>query len=71
MTKKYNPVIDDMFEFIRNKTTADFSIESIVEQVLDRYPSQVAYYKCDKDMIRVFITHLCEYARFMYTNKLN
>lgn len=38
---------------------------------MSRYPSQVAYYKCDKDMIRTFITHLCEYAKFMYTNILN
>jgi|LSQX01.1.fsa_nt_gb hypothetical protein len=67
---KYKPVITDMFEFIRNKTTAGFSVDSITDQVMQRFPSQVAFYKCDKEMVRVFIYQLCEFARFMYTNKL-
>ena len=71
MIKKYKPVITDMFEYIRNRTTAEYSVESIVDSVIERFPAHIAYYECSPEMLREFITQLCEYAKFVYTNKLN
>lgn len=66
MTKKYKPIITDMFEFIKNNTVAGFSPESITELVIQRFPAYIAYYECSPTMYREFITQLCEYAKYSY-----
>jgi hypothetical protein len=71
MIAKYKPILNDMFEFIRNKTTADYSAESIAAEVMKKFKTEIAYYKCEQEMICEFVNQLCEFARFMYTNKLN
>ena len=60
----------DMFEFIHNKTVLGFSPDSIAEDAEKRFPAYIAFYKCDKSMVKELIMQLCEYAKFEITRKL-
>ena len=70
MIPKYKNMIYDLYEYIRNRTVAGFSAESITDEVMKRYKPAIRFYKCDYDMVYEFILSLAEFARFMYTNQL-
>lgn len=69
MNKKYKPIIRDMFEYIRNHVAAEYATDTIVDSVISRFPAYIAYYDCSPEMYKEFITQLCEYAKFVYTNR--
>lgn len=68
MRPKYRFVKKHIFEYINNRLQAGIRPEVIAKEIMARFPAEVAFFKCDADMIDEFLCWLCEEAYF-YINR--
>lgn len=68
--KKYIPLTNNMFEYIRNRITVGAEVNDIISEVMKRYSPELTYYRCDDDMVREFVTQLVHFAYYVQNNEL-
>ena len=66
MIAKYQRVMDSMHNYIYNAIQVEERDSVIVMEVKDRYPSYIAFYKVDTEMIQEFLEQLVKYTRKTY-----
>ena len=69
MIKKYETVKQDVFEYIRNRVKWDVNPSSIAAELEYRFPTYVAFYKCDPEMINEHMLWLIEQAYYYQHGK--
>jgi len=69
MIKKYSTIRDDMLVYMRNRITAGIGINEVSNEVMEKYPIQLAFYMLDDKMIREFIEEIARAIYFMYHNE--
>lgn len=69
MLKKYIPVLNNIFEYIRNRTTVKIDVETIADEVIKRFSPEILYPDVNNECLRDIVLTLCKYAYFMYHNE--
>lgn len=68
MLKKYRFVKKHIFEYIHNRIQAGIAPAVIAREVEAKFPAEVAFFKCDPDMLLEFLTWMAEEA-YWYVNR--
>ena len=69
MLKKYLPVLNNIFEYIRNRTTVAAPLDDIVDEVISRFSPEILYPEVSNEGLRDIIITLAKYAYFSHHNK--
>jgi len=69
MIRKYEGILNDIFEYIRNRLVAGTLPEAIVREVIEKYPTELAYYKVDIDMKYELVRELVAFGYFLYNGE--
>jgi len=68
MLKKYLPVLNNMFEYIRNRTSVGTDISIICDEVMSKYSPEILFPENSSEGLRDTIMVLCKYAYFLHNN---
>jgi len=68
MIEKYKTVKQDVFEYVRNRVKLGIKPGNIAAEVEHRFPTFIAFFKCDPEMINEFIQWLIEQAYYYEHN---
>ena len=63
MIAKYESMMDDVFGYMYNSIQIVESDEQIAKEILSKFPTYVAYFKCDSEMIFEFLYQTCRSMR--------
>lgn len=55
MIEKYQYMMDDVFAYMFNSIQVTEDDKQIAKEVLEKFPTYVAYFKCDSEMIFEFL----------------
>jgi len=69
MLLKYSGQVNNIFEYIRNRTSIDIPVEDITKEVIERYSPEILFPSVDNETLHDFVCVLVKYAYFMYHNK--
>ena len=69
MLKKYIPLMNNIFEYVRNRTVVDAPVNDIVDEVLVRFTPEILYHVISNESLRDIIMTLAQYANFLHHNE--
>lgn len=68
MLKKYLIQLNNVFEYIRNRTSVGADISIICDEVIDRFSPEIIFSENSSEGLRDIVMVLCKYAYFLYHN---
>ena len=68
MLKKYKLLLNNIYEYIRNRTTVEADISIICDEVMERYSPEIIFHENSSEGLRDIIMILCKYAYFLHHN---
>jgi hypothetical protein len=69
MLKKYIPLMNNIFEYVRNRTVVDAPVNDIVDEVLLRFSPEILFHEVSNEGLRDIIMTLAKYAYFLHHNE--
>ena len=60
MIKKYQAIMDDVFRYLYNSLEVIEDSEKLANEVINKFPTFVCYFKCDNEMIYEFMYQTIE-----------
>ena len=70
MMKKYLPLLNNIFEYVRNRTTVGVCPETITEEVIERFSPEILFLENSNEGVKDIVSVLCKYAYFLYNNEV-
>ena len=69
MLKKYLPVLNNIYEYIRNRIVANAPVESVAIEVAERFSPEILFPNASNEDLADIILMLVKYAYFMHSNE--
>lgn len=61
--------MNNIFEYVRNRTVVEAPLSDIVEEVIERYSPEILFPEVSNEDLKDILTMLAKYAYFLYHNK--